>query len=120
MQQNTALRDEAHHAVKTQEATDVAERTANQTLVIQEPPLPSEKGQTLGTSAELAPAPVKSPEPDNPTPASHTGRQLDPPVLWEQDSPIKKHLAQLRTRNALLGEQLERLKSPFQARGIRP
>jgi hypothetical protein len=37
--------------------------------------------------------------------------------LWEQDNPVKSRLAQLRTRNALLDEQLQRLKTPFHARG---
>jgi hypothetical protein len=45
-----------------------------------------------------------------------------PPVvndaeLWEQDSPIRSRIAQLRTRNALLEEQLQRLRPPVQVRG---
>jgi hypothetical protein len=47
---------------------------------------------------------------------------VPPPVvndaeLWEQDSPIRSRIAQLRTRNSLLEEQLQRLRPPFQVRG---
>jgi hypothetical protein len=45
---------------------------------------------------------------------------LDEAALWEQDDPVKSRLAQLRARNALLEEQLQRLKPPFQARGKKP
>lgn len=37
--------------------------------------------------------------------------------LWEQGSPIRIRIAQLRTRNALLEEQLQRLRPPVQVRG---
>ena len=37
--------------------------------------------------------------------------------LWDQGSTVKSRMAQLRTRNALLDEQLQRLRPPFQVRG---
>lgn len=37
--------------------------------------------------------------------------------LWEQGSPIRIRIAQLRTRNALLEEQLQSLRPLFQVRG---
>ena len=37
--------------------------------------------------------------------------------LWEQGSPIRTRIAQLRTRNSLLEEQLQRLRPPVQVRG---
>lgn len=47
---------------------------------------------------------------------------VTPPVvndaeLWEQGSPIRIRIAQLRTRNALLEEQFQRLRPPVQVRG---
>jgi hypothetical protein len=57
------------------------------------------------------------------TAAEKTGpATVTPPVvndaeLWEQASPVKLRIAQLRTRNSILDEQLQRLRPPFQARG---
>ena len=53
---------------------------------------------------------AKAPEPD-PTP-------IEP--VWEQDNPIKTRIDQLRTRNAQLAEQLQRLPQTPTARGKRP
>ena len=40
--------------------------------------------------------------------------------IWEQDNPIKARIEQLRTRNAQLAEQLQRLQNTSTARGKRP
>lgn len=45
---------------------------------------------------------------------------IDEAAIWEKDSPIKTRMSQLKARNALLEEQLQRLQSPFQARGRKP
>ena len=42
---------------------------------------------------------------------------LTPAELWEQDSPTLLRITQLTTRNALLGEQLHKLRPTFQAQG---
>jgi hypothetical protein len=55
-----------------------------------------------------------------PTPLAPVPPVLDEADLWEQDSPVKNRLAQLRTRNSLLDEQIRKLKTPFQARGKKP
>lgn len=47
-------------------------------------------------------------------------KPVDEAVVWEKDNPVKTRLAQLQARNALLQEQLQRLKSTFQARGKKP
>ena len=62
--------------------------------------------------ASIAPAPVLAPR-ILPTP-------IDEAAIWEKDSPIKTRMSQLKARNALLEEQLQRLQSPFQARGRKP
>ena len=45
---------------------------------------------------------------------------IDEAAIWEKDSPIKTRMSQIKARNALLEEQLQRLQSPFQARGKKP
>lgn len=40
--------------------------------------------------------------------------------VWEQDNPVKARIEQLRTRNAQLAEQLQRLQKTPTARGKRP
>ena len=75
-------------------------------------------------SVRLKPAPPAPPAPAplpiqavKPLAAITAAPILDEAALWEQDNPVKSRLAQLRTRNALLDEQLQRLKTPFHARG---
>lgn len=60
---------------------------------------------------KLAPKPAPQPAP-KPAPP--------PEPVWEQDNPIKKRIEQLKTRNAQLAEQLQRLQSSTTARGKRP
>jgi hypothetical protein len=50
-------------------------------------------------------------------PANVTPPVVNDAELWEKDSPIRLRIAQLRTRNALLEEQLQRLRPPLQVRG---
>ncbi|MBP8148354.1 MAG: hypothetical protein KAY21_01415 [Limnohabitans sp.] len=62
------------------------------------------------------------PEPEAvPVPAPAQALPLLPLIeaeaLWEQDNPVKERLTALRTRNALLTEQIQRLHQPQKARG---
>ena len=52
-----------------------------------------------------------------PTPEAAPNPVLSVAELWEQGSPIRTRIAQLRTRNSLLEEQLQRLRPPVQVRG---
>ncbi len=150
MKKNTVLRNESPHAVKMQAGSDVAERTTRKAATVKEsqdkakvdvladispeakvaasankvtprtPAKPRAKAK-LKKPAQTA-SPEASPLPKLPetAPAVPPAPVLDEAALWEQDSPVKNRLAQLRTRNALLGEQLQRLKPPFEARGRKP
>jgi hypothetical protein len=56
------------------------------------------------------------------TQTAQSSAAVTPPLvsdaeLWEQGSPIRTRIAQLRTRNSLLEEQLQKLRPPFQVRG---
>lgn len=64
----------------------------------------------------LPPADARSPL-SMPLPAA---APLDEAALWERDNPIKSRMAQLKARNAILEEQLQRLQLPFQVRGKKP
>ena len=148
MKKNTVIRNEAPHSVKVQEGSNVAERKVKKAAAVKEPEVKPEAIVMVKASPEVTPVPVKTPKrPPNkphakvrlkpqaqaaatpvatsPPPSSQlappvTPTPLDEAVLWEQDSPVKSRLAQLRTRNALLDEQIQRLKTPFQARGKKP
>ena len=149
MKKNTVLRNESPHAVKMTAGSNVAEHKSRKVAGAKEPAAKAKVEVKVSTPApaEAPPAPVKaakrtaakprakvrlktpevvpSPEavkaslpPENPlVPAPPVLDEMD---LWEQDSPVKNRLAKLRTRNSLLDEQLQRLKTPFQARGKKP
>jgi hypothetical protein len=150
MKKNTVLRNESPHAVKMQAGSNVAERKSRKVAGVKEPAAKTQvnaKASILPAAAvPAAPAKTAPRTPAKPrakarlkTPvqaASPETRQapraapepaaapippvLDEAALWEQDSPVKTRLAQLKTRNALLSEQLQRLKSPLPARGKKP
>ena len=54
---------------------------------------------------------------EKPAPEAAPTPVLSVAELWEQGSPIRTRIAQLRTRNSLLEEQLQRLRPPVQVRG---
>jgi hypothetical protein len=54
---------------------------------------------------------------ETPVPEAAPNPVLSVAELWEQGSPIRTRIAQLRTRNSLLEEQLQRLRPPVQVRG---
>jgi hypothetical protein len=149
MKKNTVLRNESRHAVKMEAGSNVAERKSRKPASANEPvvnvpvnvqaiaplvatpapapaktaPRPAAKPRAkarLNPSHEVASPPVREALPTPKTPAAPPPPVLDEAALWEKDSPVKNRLAQLRTRNALLGEQLQRLKSPSPARGKNP
>jgi hypothetical protein len=57
------------------------------------------------------------PAAEKPAPDAAPTPELSVAELWEQGSPIRTRIAQLRTRNSLLEEQLQRLRPPVQVRG---
>lgn len=71
-------------------------------------------------------APAKAPKPTpkaRSTPTKNSAKAPAPAPtepIWEQDNPIKARIEQLRTRNAQLAEQLQRLEKTPTAQGKRP
>ena len=70
------------------------------------------------TSAKTA----AKPSPKATAPKPRSAQTLDTPAasVWEEDNPIRHRLALLRTRNAQLEEQIQRLNQSMPARGKRP
>lgn len=150
MKKNTVLRNESPHAVKMQAGSNVAERKSRKVAGVKEPAAktkadsptvsppvveappaaaktasrapakPRAKARLKSPAQTSAPAARQSSRPPEDPPAVPSPPVLDEAALWEQDSPVKTRLAQLKTRNALLSEQLQRLKSPLPARGKKP
>jgi hypothetical protein len=89
----------------------VAAKPRAKARVRAKPPAPN-KVAPAQVVAAIAPASVLAPR-ILPTP-------IDEAAIWEKDNPVKNRMAQLKARNALLEEQLQRLQSPFQARGRKP
>jgi hypothetical protein len=95
-----APRSTPDQTVKTQPMVnaDTPPETAIESKTIPAPP-----SEHVATE-QVAPSPTAAPE-------------LTVAELWEQGSPIRIRIAQLRTRNSLLEEQLQRLRPPVQVRG---
>ena len=89
----------------------VAAKPRAKARVRAKPPAP-DKVAPAPVLASIAPASVLAPR-ILPTP-------IDEAAIWEKDNPVKNRMTQLKARNALLEEQLQRLQSPFQARGRKP
>ncbi|PUE57965.1 hypothetical protein B9Z45_07700 [Limnohabitans sp. 2KL-17] len=135
MKKNTVIRNDSPHAVKLREGSNVAERKVKKVAVAKEDAAKPDVKLMAKLATEVRPVAAKMPKPSAakarpsvrlkspptpaaPAPAAITAPTiLDEDALWEQDNPVKSRLAQLRTRNALLDEQLQRLKSPIHARG---
>ena len=145
MKKNTLIRNDSPHAVKMNEGSNVAERRVKKVAAVKEDEPKPSVSLLVKPTPEITPVPVKAPKrsavkprpsvrlktapPAKPAPASlpiqavkplaaiTAAPILDEAALWEQDNPVKSRLAQLRTRNALLDEQLQRLKTPFHAQG---
>ena len=72
--------------------------------------------------AKATPAKAAKPKARTTSPKSSAKVQAPAPTepIWEQNNPIKARIEQLRTRNAQLAEQLQRLQNTPTARGKRP
>jgi hypothetical protein len=146
-EQDTPLKSSYNspHAVKMNEGSKVAERKVKKIPAVKDEAPQPNVNRIVKPAPVIKQAPAKAPKRTaakpapgirlkTPPPAPATAPVLPslpvippaaitaPPILdeaslWEQDNPVKSRLAQLRTRNALLDEQLQRLKSPFHARG---
>jgi hypothetical protein len=79
--------------------------------------VPPKKKRTKAPEAppvqETAAAADASSEPKMTVPAAVTRAPIPEPELWEKDSPVMRRISQLRTRNAQLNEQVQRLKKPI-------
>lgn len=145
MKKNTVIRNDSPHAVKMSEGSNVAERKLKKVDAVKEAESKPNVNVLVKPAPEITPVPVKAPKrsavkprpsvrlktapsaPPAPPPLSiqavkpmatiAAAPMLTEADLWEQDNPVKSRLAQLKTRNALLDEQLQRLKTPFHARG---
>jgi hypothetical protein len=73
--------------------------------------------EPLETNPLLPDLAVETSASETAAPANVTPPVVNDAELWEKDSPIRLRIAQLRTRNALLEEQLQRLRPPLQVRG---
>lgn len=80
--------------------------------------------KTTKPKTAAAKAAKPKPKPRNTAPKRSAQPQAQAPApigpIWEQDNPIKTRIEQLRTRNAQLAEQLQRLQMTPTARGKRP
>lgn len=146
MKKNTVLRNESPHAVKVQAGSNVAEHKSRKVAGVKEPaakakveakvsPPPEEATPAPAKAPKRTPAKprakvrlktpeaqprvdaIKLPEPSLDKPVVTAPPVLDEADLWEQESTVKNRLAKLKTRNSLLSEQLQRLKTPIKARG---
>jgi len=101
-------------------AVNPAEKTAAKPAAKRAPkPKPKPKRSAKKSPAQARPK-TPTPPPEVKPEAIVASVMLDEAALWEKDDPVKSRLAQLRARNALLEEQLQRMKPPFQARGKKP
>ena len=145
MKKNTVIRNDSPHAVKMSEGSNVAERKLKKVAAVKEAEPQPKVNLLVKPTPEITPVPVKAPKRSTVKPRPRVRLKTAPPAppapsplpiqavnpmatitaapmlteadLWEQDNPVKSRLAQLRTRNTLLDEQLQRLKTPFHARG---
>lgn len=77
----------------------------------------------LKTSAKVSSPSTARSRPSAPAPLAAVPLApgpVDEAAIWEADNPVKSRMAQLKARNALLEEQLQRLQPHFQARGRKP
>jgi len=84
-------------------------------------PQPKPSQATKPKAAAKPKAPAKPAAKARPAAAPLAAPPAAPPeAVWEQDNPIKNRIEKLKTRNAQLAEQLQRLQSSPTARGKRP
>lgn len=127
MKKSTLVRSDQPHAVKMAEGTNVAQRkNPKKTIVSDALCEPADNIQKLHPaevartepialpSAAAKPLRVKATQPKAPAPARVPAKaQPETPAepIWEQDNPIKRRIEDLKTRNAQLAEQIQRVQN---------
>lgn len=135
MNKNTLIRSDKQHTVKMAEGDNVAQRKSVKKSSPQStqddtpenlqklPPVKTTKTH-LASHAEPIAKPIRkrsnSTKLNAPSAAQNAAPSEPIGPLWESDNPIKSRIEQLKTRNAQLAEQLQRLPSARPARGQRP
>lgn len=150
MSKNTLIRSDKKHAVNMKAGSNVAERKTSRKFSEPEAPAeppaniqklaptktstakrktaPTPAAKSVRAKATLArKAPTPAPAPTQPTQpakarpsASKTKTSAPSLPVWGKDSQVKRRIEQLKTRNAQLAEQLQRLPTPGPAQGKRP
>lgn len=147
MKQNTLIRSDKPHAVNMPAGSNVAQRKSPPKASVPEQPpeaapniqkvvttkspkvpgisAPTPAAKTVrvkATRISSVEAPPKKTKARNTSPKSSVKTPAPTPAepIWEQDNPVKARIEQLRTRNAQLAEQLQRLQKTPTARGKRP
>jgi hypothetical protein len=149
MKPNNLIRSDKAHAVNMPAGSNVAQRKSPpkasatdqpneappniQKVVTASAPkvqritVPTPTAKTVRAKATLSrpiEAPTKTPKPKARSTLPKNSAKAPAPAptepVWEQDNPIKARIEELRTRNAQLAEQLQRLQKTPTARGIRP
>lgn len=92
---------------------------APKTLAPEAPPKTA-KPKPAPAKAGRAQARLRSAAPPNSQAATQATAPAPDEPVWEQNNPVKTRIDQLRTRNAQLAEQLQRLPQTSTARGKRP
>jgi hypothetical protein len=104
---------------RTASPTSVAKTIRAKASLSRPEEAPAKTPKAKATPAKVAKAAPKA----RSTPAKKSVKAPAPAPaepIWEQDNPIKARIEQLRTRNAQLAEQLQRLQNTPTARGKRP
>lgn len=147
MTKNTLIRSDKKHAVKMPAGSNVAERKTTRKFSepdVPEAPVNIQKldpvknvaakrnatppaTKTVRAKASLTPPPpppAKATKSAISRPAARKTKAAKPaapqPPIWGMDSQVKARIDQLKTRNAQLSEQLQRLSTSPTARGKRP
>lgn len=70
--------------------------------------------------AQATPKATKPKAPAKPRAPAKAQPETPAEPIWEQDNPIKRRIEELKTRNAQLAEQIQRVQNSPTARGKRP
>ncbi len=85
------------------------------------PPVDAARPEPIAFPAAAAkPVRAKATQPKAPAPQRATAKaQPETPAepIWEKDNPIKRRIEDLKTRNAQLAEQIQRVQNSSTARG---
>jgi hypothetical protein len=133
MKKSTLVRSDKAHTVKMAEGTNVAQRKnpkktnapddhSEPARNIQKlPPVEVTRAEPIALPAAAdKPVRTKATKPKASAPPRAPDKaQPETPVeaIWQQDSPIKRRIEELKTRNAQLAEQIQRVQNSSTARG---